>query len=72
MTSSLEVVELLYFPRKFASEVYNLLTLGDIAILSTPYHGYLKNLVLALTGKMDAHVTALWDYGHINSGQSRD
>jgi len=35
------------------------------AIVSTPYHGYLKNLALAVTGKMDAHFTALWDHGHI-------
>ena len=30
-----------------------------------PYHSYLKNLALAVTGKMDAHFTALWDHGHI-------
>jgi 2-polyprenyl-6-hydroxyphenyl methylase/3-demethylubiquinone-9 3-methyltransferase len=30
-----------------------------------PYHGYWKNLTLALTGRMDAHFTALWDHGHI-------
>lgn len=34
-------------------------------IISTPYHGYLKNLALAATGKMNAHFTALWDHGHI-------
>lgn len=36
-----------------------------MAILSTPYHGYWKNLTLAIFGKMDAHFTALWDHGHI-------
>lgn len=36
-----------------------------MAIISTPYHGYWKNLALALSGKMDAHFTALWDHGHI-------
>ena len=30
-----------------------------------PYHGYWKNLALALTGRMDAHFTAMWDHGHI-------
>ena len=34
-------------------------------MISTPYHGYLKNLVMAATGKMDAHFTVLWDGGHI-------
>ena len=38
---------------------------GVVAILSTPYHGYWKNLALALCGRMDAHYTALWDNGHI-------
>lgn len=62
---SLEVVEHLYFPRKFAKTIYNLLEVGGTVIISTPYHGYLKNLAMALTGTMDAHFTALWDHGHI-------
>jgi 2-polyprenyl-3-methyl-5-hydroxy-6-metoxy-1,4-benzoquinol methylase len=62
---SLEVVEHVYFPRRFASTVYSLLEEGGTAIISTPYHSYLKNLVLALTGKMDSHFTVLWDHGHI-------
>jgi fructose-1,6-bisphosphatase/inositol monophosphatase family enzyme len=33
--------------------------------VSTPYHGYWKNLALALAGKLDNHFTALWDHGHI-------
>ena len=62
---SLEVVEHLYFPRTFARTVYDLLEPGGTAIISTPYHGYWKNLAMALTGTMDAHFTALWDHGHI-------
>lgn len=34
-------------------------------IISTPYHGYLKNLVLSLLGQMDYHFHVLWDGGHI-------
>ena len=34
-------------------------------VLSTPYHGYLKNLALALSGRLDAHFGALRDGGHI-------
>jgi len=45
--------------------MFNLLEDKGLAIISTPYHGYLKNLALALSGKMDAHFTALWDHGHI-------
>lgn len=62
---SLEVVEHLYSPRVFAARAFDLLLPGGALILSTPYHGYLKNLALAITGKMDAHFTALWDHGHI-------
>jgi len=62
---SLEVVEHLYYPRKFAKAAFDLLEPGGAAIISTPYHGYLKNLILALSGKMDRHFTALWDHGHI-------
>ncbi len=62
---SLEVVEHVYFPRWYAATVFSLLQVGGTAILSTPYHGYWKNLALALSGKMDRHFTALWDHGHI-------
>lgn len=62
---SLEVVEHLYNPRRYAENVYSLLENGGMAIISTPYHGYAKNLCMALTGKLDGHFTALWDHGHI-------
>lgn len=62
---SLEVVEHVFLPRQYAKRVFDLLEPGGTAIISTPYHGYWKNLTLAATGKMDAHFTALWDYGHI-------
>jgi 2-polyprenyl-6-hydroxyphenyl methylase/3-demethylubiquinone-9 3-methyltransferase len=62
---SLEVIEHLYDPRAFARNAFGSLKEGGLLVLSTPYHGYLKNLALALTGAMDAHFTALWECGHI-------
>ena len=62
---SLEVVEHVMQPRVYAKTIADLLRPGGTAIISTPYHGYWKNLALAITGKMDAHFTALWDGGHI-------
>lgn len=62
---SLEVVEHVYAPRDFAQTLFDLVEPGGTAIVSTPYHGYLKNLTLALAGKLDSHFTALWDNGHI-------
>lgn len=71
VVTSLEVVEHVYFPRKYAATLYDLLEPGGTAIISTPYHGYWKNLALALTGRMDAHFTALWDHGHIKFWSER-
>jgi len=62
---SLEVVEHVYAPRQYVRTVLDLLVGGGTVIISTPYHGYWKNLALALTGKMDDHFTVLWDHGHI-------
>ena len=62
---SLEVVEHVYAPRDYARCVQSLLTDGGHALISTPYHGYWKNLALAVTGQMDRHYSALWDHGHI-------
>lgn len=62
---SLEVVEHVYAPRTYAATLYDLVTPGGLAIVSTPFHGYWKNLVMALGGELDGHFTALWDHGHI-------
>ena len=62
---SLEVVEHLYAPRLFARTLFDLVEPSGTVIVSTPYHGYWKNLALALTGHLDHHFTALWDHGHI-------
>jgi 2-polyprenyl-3-methyl-5-hydroxy-6-metoxy-1,4-benzoquinol methylase len=62
---STEVIEHLYDPRQYVAFCKSVLGEHGTLIVSTPYHGYLKNLVLSLTGKMDAHFTVLWDGGHI-------
>ncbi len=62
---SLEVVEHVYAPRDYAASVYALLEPGGTAILTTPYHGYWKNLAIALADKTDTHLNPLWDHGHI-------
>jgi 2-polyprenyl-3-methyl-5-hydroxy-6-metoxy-1,4-benzoquinol methylase len=62
---SLEVVEHVYAPREYARALFNLCDKGGTVIVSTPFHGYFKNLAMALLGKMDNHFTALWDNGHI-------
>lgn len=62
---SLEVVEHLMQPRHLVARAYNALRPGGVLILSTPYHGYWKNLALAFTNKFDAHWHPLRDFGHV-------
>jgi 2-polyprenyl-3-methyl-5-hydroxy-6-metoxy-1,4-benzoquinol methylase len=62
---STEVVEHLYRPRRLVQNAFRLLKPSGHFIVSTPYHGWLKNVVLAISGKMDKHFTAFWDGGHI-------
>lgn len=64
---STEVIEHLYHPRKLIalSKAILLSNGGGDLIISTPYHGYLKNLLIAFAGRCDAHFNPLWDGGHI-------
>ncbi|HYW21501.1 MAG TPA: methyltransferase domain-containing protein [Nodularia sp. (in: cyanobacteria)] len=60
-----EVIEHLFFPKELVRNAKKCLKPNGRLILTTPYHGYLKNTILAVSGKMDQHFTALWDGGHI-------
>lgn len=62
---SVEVIEHLYAPRRFIAQAHEALRPGGLLILTTPYWGYLKNVLLAVTGRLDGLHTALWDGGHI-------
>ena len=62
----LEVVEHVYFPHRLARTLFDLCDPGALAIVSTPYHGYWKNLALSLIpGAWDLHHHPLSDHGHI-------
>ena len=62
---SSDVIEHLYRPSDLLEAAFSLLKPGGHILLGTPYHGYLKNLALAITGHMDSHFSALHDGGHI-------
>ena len=62
---STEVIEHLLLPRKLMTAALQALKPGGLLVVSTPFHGYWKNLALALSGKFDAHWHPLRDFGHI-------
>lgn len=62
---STEVVEHLFSPHLLPTFARKVLRGQGYLVISTPYHGYLKNLALALFNKWDSHHTPLWHGGHI-------
>lgn len=68
---STEVVEHLYAPREWAAGCYAALKPAGKFICTTPYHGYLKNLLISLSNGWDKHANPLWDGGHIKLWSQR-
>jgi 2-polyprenyl-3-methyl-5-hydroxy-6-metoxy-1,4-benzoquinol methylase len=68
---STEVIEHLYAPHLLLRYAHQVLVEGGYLVISTPYHGYLKNLALAILGRWDTHHTPLWHGGHIKFWSKR-
>lgn len=62
---STEVIEHLYSPHLLPIFAKALLKENGYLIVSTPYHGYLKNVAISILNKWDWHHTPLWHGGHI-------
>jgi len=62
---STEVVEHLFSPRHLPQFASKVLRPNGYLVLSTPYHGYFKNLALSVLNHWDQHHTVLWEGGHI-------
>lgn len=62
---SSDVIEHLYCPSDLVEAASSILKQNGQLIIGTPYHGYLKNLLLAASGKLDSHFDVLQDGGHI-------
>ena len=63
--TSFEVIEHQYLPDDFLNKINQILDDDGILLLSTPYNGYIKNLMISLLGKNDWHYNPLWRHGHI-------
>lgn len=62
---STEVIEHVYNPRGYMRAACDALRPQGRLVCTTPYHGYWKNLALAMAGKWESHADPLWDGGHI-------
>lgn len=62
---SAEVAEHVYDADAWAQSAANALRPGGMLVMTTPYHGYLKNIVIAVTGRWDHHHTSLDAGEHI-------
>jgi 2-polyprenyl-3-methyl-5-hydroxy-6-metoxy-1,4-benzoquinol methylase len=62
---SCEVIEHLFLPRDLFARAREALGDSGVLLISTPFHGYWKNLAIALTNGFDKHWWPLSDYGHI-------
>lgn len=62
---ALELVEHLLYPKQLFEQSYRLLRPGGHLIISTPSHGYVKNLSISLLGGWDGHFGVDQDGGHI-------
>ena len=68
---STEVVEHLFSTHLLPVFARQILRGGGFLVISTPYHGYLKNLALSIFNKWDKHHTPLWHGGHIKFWSSK-
>lgn len=62
---STEVIEHLFLPKALPKLAAAKLKSNGFLVLSTPYHGYLKNLFLSLANGWDRHWSPGWDGGHV-------
>ena len=62
---STKVIEHLFSPHLLPTFAAGVLKPGGKLIITTPYHGYLKNLALSVFNAWDKHHCALWHGGHI-------
>ena len=62
---SSDVIEHLYRPASLIEIARSILKPSGHLIVGTPYHGYVKNLAIAVAGKWDTHHGPNWNGGHI-------
>ena len=62
---AVETLDHVVQPRLLLQHAAQMLRPGGLLIVTTPYHGYMKNLGLALSGRFDLRLQALQDNGRL-------
>jgi 2-polyprenyl-3-methyl-5-hydroxy-6-metoxy-1,4-benzoquinol methylase len=62
---SIDLIDHLPLPRRLVQAALLALKPGGLLIVTSAYHGYVKNLALALTGRLDSHLDPLRDHGRV-------
>tara|TARA_B100000989_G_C19530464_1_gene469436 strand:- start:3968 stop:4591 length:624 start_codon:yes stop_codon:yes gene_type:complete len=60
-----EVIEHVYNPDLFLKNIVKIIHDDGHILISTPFHGYIKNLLISLLNNFDHHFDPLWMHGHI-------
>ncbi|MDA7481162.1 class I SAM-dependent methyltransferase [Candidatus Pelagibacter ubique] len=61
----IEVIEHLYSPDNLLKNISEICDENTKIIISTPFHNFIKNLLILFSGKFDNHFSPLWENGHI-------
>ena len=61
----IEVIEHLYSPDNLLKKINKICDNNTKVIVSTPFHGFIKNLLILCSGKFNDHFSPLWEHGHI-------
>ena len=62
---AVEILDHVAQPRLLLQHALQMLRPGGLLLVTVPYHGYLKNLGLALSGRFDVRLHALEDHGRL-------
>jgi 2-polyprenyl-3-methyl-5-hydroxy-6-metoxy-1,4-benzoquinol methylase len=62
---AVEIIAHLFSPQRFLANVRGNLAESGRIIVTAPYHGYVKNVVLSVLGQFDKHFEVYFEGGHI-------
>jgi 2-polyprenyl-6-hydroxyphenyl methylase/3-demethylubiquinone-9 3-methyltransferase len=66
LVTCIEVIAHCYNPSNDLKKMFLCLRPGGTLVLATPYHGYAKNLAMALTGNLERHLDTSWSGAYVH------